>query len=301
MPTKTTKKTSVKKESSVSKTASSRKVSSSVSSKIEKKDSTKKAVVKRRKLDLTPTRASAVAIASQANREKKQALIDKLASEERVFKKEDSSSKIPLWVRVFFWCALLLFCVSFYQAIIRPQLEEELTQANVEEAYISEEDSVSLWWRETNNSEISYTNEQVMVENRIQTPTTAVETIEAFFSRLSNHEFDAAYDLFAASLQRSSEIREHFTSFRMAPFVSGLQWDLKPSNFRYISTSTYGKDRYGFDLSYTLANNQETYNEEWEFVVDTSWDEPKISRIVCVTSKCSFHPIFWPENFGLMR
>ena len=102
MPTKTTKKTSIKKESSVSKTTSSRKVSSSVSSKIEKKDSTKKAVVKRRKLDLTPTRASAVAIASQANREKKQALIDKLASEERVFKKEDSSNKIPLWVRVFF-------------------------------------------------------------------------------------------------------------------------------------------------------------------------------------------------------
>ena len=57
--------------------------------------------MKRRKLDLTPTRASAVAIASQANREKKQALIDKLASEDRVFKREDSS-KIPLWVWIFF-------------------------------------------------------------------------------------------------------------------------------------------------------------------------------------------------------
>ena len=295
MPTKTTKKTSVKKESSTS--SSKKNVSFS---KVEKKDSTKKVVVKRRKLDLTPTRASAVAIASQANREKKQALIDKLASEERVFKKEDSSNKIPLWVWVFFWCALLLFCVSFYQAIIRPQLEAELTQANIEDTYVPEEDSVSLWWNQVNDNEISYTNNQI-VENTIQTPTTAVETIEEFFRRLSNREFDEAYNLLAPSMQRSSEIREHFTSFRMSPFVSGLQWDLKPTNFRYISTSTYGKDRYGFDLSYTLASNQETYNEEWEFVVDTSWDEPKISRIVCTTTKCSFHPIFWPENFGLMR
>ena len=295
MPTKTTKKTSVKKESSTS--SSKKNVSFS---KVEKKDSTKKVVVKRRKLDLTPTRASAVAIASQANREKKQALIDKLASEERVFKKEDSSNKIPLWVWVFFWCALLLFCVSFYQAIIRPQLEAELTQANIEDTYVPEEDSVSLWWNQVNDNEISYTNNQI-VENTIQTPTTAVETIEEFFRRLSNREFDEAYNLLAPSMQRSSEIREHFTSFRMSPFVSGLQWDLKPTNFRYISTSTYGKDKYGFDLSYTLVSNQETYNEEWEFVVDTSWDEPKISRIVCTTTKCSFHPIFWPENFGLMR
>ena len=295
MPTKATKKTSVKKESSTS--SSKKNVSFS---KVEKKDSTKKVVVKRRKLDLTPTRASAVAIASQANREKKQALIDKLASEDRVFKKEDSSNKIPLRVWIFFWCALLLFCVSFYQAIIRPQLEAELTQANIEDTYVPEEDSVSLWWNQVNDNEISYTNNQI-VENTIQTPTTAVETIEEFFKRLSNREFDEAYNLLAPSMQRSSEIREHFTSFRMSPFVSGLQWDLKPTNFRYISTSTYGKDRYGFDLSYTLASNQETYNEEWEFVVDTSWDEPKISRIVCTTTKCSFHPIFWPENFGLMR
>jgi hypothetical protein len=227
-------------------------------------------------------------------------LIDKLASEERVFKKEDSSNKIPLWVWVFFWCALLLFCVSFYQAIIRPQLEAELTQANIEDTYVPEEDSVSLWWNQVNDNEISYTNNQI-IENEIQAPTTAVETIQEFFRRLSNREFDEAYNLLAPSMQRSSEIREHFTSFRMSPFVSGLQWDLKPTNFRYISTSTYGKDRYGFDLSYTLASNQETYNEEWEFVVDTSWDEPKISRIVCTTTKCSFHPIFWPENFGLMR
>ncbi|MBQ5945337.1 hypothetical protein IJL65_02860 [bacterium] len=100
-------------------------------------------MVKRRKLDLTPTRASAVAIASQAA--KKQALIDKLASEDKVIiKNERSSTKIPSWVWIFFGCSLLLFCISFYQAIIRPQLEEELAQANVDDVYVQEENTVSL-------------------------------------------------------------------------------------------------------------------------------------------------------------
>ena len=45
-----------------------------------KNDAEKKVVVKRRKVELKPTKASAVAIASQANRAKKQALIERMAS-----------------------------------------------------------------------------------------------------------------------------------------------------------------------------------------------------------------------------
>ena len=299
MPTKTTKKTSS--------VGSKKKVETTKSSvKAEKKDSTKKVVVKRRKLDLTPTRTIAVAIASQANRAKKQALIDKVASAEKVINKSETSTRIPLWVWIFFWCSLLLFCISFYQAIIRPQLEEELMIANGDnERYLEDWDwgTVSLWWENTNSDGVNNLWDEGLNDwtQEIQVPKTAAETIEAFFSRLSNHQFDEAYDLFTPSLQRSSEIREHFTQFRMNPFVSWIQGELKPTNFKYVSTSTYWKDRYSFDLSYTLANTQETFDEAWEFVVDTSWDEPKISSIICTTTKCSRHPIFWPESFGLMR
>lgn len=92
-----------------------------------KKDTTKKVVVKRRKVELVPTKASAVAIASQASRAKKQALIDKVASSDVPYRRNETSSdtKIPLWVWMFFGCSLLLFCISFYQAIIRPQIESE--------------------------------------------------------------------------------------------------------------------------------------------------------------------------------
>jgi len=300
MPVKTTKKITVKK-SSVSK--SNKKVVDSESTiKNEKKvDSVKKVVVKRRKLDLTPTRASAVAIASQANRAQKQALIEKFSNKSDVVSKSKKTSKIPVRVRNFFGLSLLLFCVSFYQAIIRPQLEEELTEANVDSSlYLVDWNtkSVSLWWNTEfiDNSKL-WQKDSVEIEN----PKTANEAIEVFFKRLSNYQFDEAFDLFSPKLQRMWEIRDHFTSFRMNPFISWIEWELKPTNVKYISSSTYWKDRYGFDLSYTLGNTGETYYETREVVVDTSWDNLEISSIVCKTSKCSYHPIFWPENFGLMR
>ena len=285
MPTKTTKKASVKSEFSTSKVG-------------DEKKTKKKGVVKRRKLDLTPTRASAVAIASQAA--KKQALIDKVAANGKINNPSDDSTKIPTWVWVFFWWSLLLFCVSFYQAIIRPQLETELTQANVDESiyWVDWDNVVSLWWNsgERNNIEVQGDNQWF----QMHTPTDAAEAIEEFFARLSNNYYDEAYSLFNPTLQRSSEIREHFTSFRMSPFVEGLQWELKPTNLKYISTSTSWKDRYSFDLSYTLNDGQQ-FDESWEFVVDNSGSNPLIASIMCVTKKCSRHPIFWPENFGLMR
>jgi hypothetical protein len=103
-------------------------------------------------------------------------------------------------------------------------------------------------------------------------------------------------------LRNSSEIREHFTSFRMNPFLDWIEgWRLFPTNFQYIKSPSYWKDVYNFDLSYSIGSDWSKYDETWEFTVNMAWNEPKISSIRCVTPKCSYHPIFWPENFGLMR
>ena len=286
MVTKTTKKTSEKSEKKTT------------------KKSTKKVVVKRRTSDLTPTRASAVAIASQANRAQKQALIEKLSAEEKVTKPTEKSTKIPLWVWIFFWCSLLLFCISFYKAIIYPQLEKESniieTDTNIYRTNGQTIDdtqwqgSASLWddlfvWDDVDD---------VVIEN----PKTAPDVIKLFFTRLSDRDFDGSFALLVPALQKSSEMRNHFTSFRMNPFLSWIEWEkLEPTNFQYVSTSAYGRDRYSFSISYTLTDTQDVYDETWEAVVDTTWDNPKITSITCTTSKCSYHPIFWPENFGLMR
>ena len=259
MPIKSTK-TTKKSDSKISKNLETKSTSKSVA----KKSTEKKAVVKRRKVDLIPTRASAVAIASQASRAKK-ALIEKVASNNMPYKKtESSNTKIPTWVWTLFGCSLLLFCVSFYKAIIYPQLNGW---------DISENGNVEFLvnWDENSNVEDNYqyvddsqnfvvnNNENDYLDNVwVNVPETATETIEEFFNRLSNRQFDEAFGLMIPAVRDSTEIRSHFGSFRMNPFLDGIQWwRLTPTNFNYVTSPAYWKDTY--------------------------------------------HPIFWPENFGLMK
>ena len=308
MPTKTTKKTSAKKWSSKLNIVSKKGETPSKSlDKSEKKDSVKKGIVKRRKLDLTPTRASAVAIASQANREKKKALIERLQSWQSepstVESKTKDDTKIPLWVWTFFGCSLLLFCISFYQAVFRPSIERNLMNPNIDWVNNSGSNVQDL----DENEGLSDAGQGDSVDNEVNdnsviTPTTAIEITQTYFDLLSNRQFDETFDLFAPVLRNSSEMKNHFTSFRMNPFLDWIEWwKLEPTNFRYIWSPTFWRDRYGFDLSYVLKSNQEKYEEEWEVLVDTKWEELKIVSIACVTPKCSYHPIFRPENFGLLR
>ena len=301
--TKTSKKTDSSKKDGMEKT------SKIVSKKEVDKNASKKVVIKRRKSDLKPTKASAVAIVSQANRAKKQALIEKMAKSEMVQDKKDvlSGNKIPVWVWVFFGCSLILFCISFYQAIIRPQIErEEIVTADVAD-WIDE--NVSDVEADRNdgsedNGGIAFGEEEKKEEDdRVSDgPISAVDVINNFFSNLSNHNFDGAFDLMTPWLRNYPDIKNHFTSFRMEPFLSWIEWwVIKPDAVEYIKSPAYWRDVYNFNLSYVLKSNQETYEEIWEFGINTSWDEPKISSIRCISSKCSYHPIFWPENFGLMR
>ena len=130
----------------------------------------------------------------------------------------------------------------------------------------------------------------------------AINVVEEFFGDLSDREFDKAFDLMILALRNSSEIRNHFTSYRMIPFLNWIEgWKLVPLNFEYVNSPTYWKDVYKFDLSYVMSSDQSKYDETWEATINTQWNEPMISSIRCVTNKCSYHPIFWPENFGLMK
>lgn len=310
MATKTIKKTSIKDKSwnlKVDKTDSKKSATKTLAG-LEKSDSSKKVVVKRRKLDLAPTKASAVAIASQANRAKKQALINKVSASKFISNQEIESSdkKIPLWVWVFFWCSLLLFCVSFYQAIIRPQIEKEKINVN-DSVYLIDE---NLWgdleaqdkWTEISLGDDNSIQIDVEKEQWTMAPKTATDAIVDFFNRLSNRDFDGAFELMVPSLRNYNDIRTHFTSYRMNPFFDWIEWwELNPENFRYVNSPSYWKEVYDFDLSYVLKSNQEKYDEVWEFTVNTQQQDFQISSIRCISRKCSYHPIFWPENFGLMR
>jgi hypothetical protein len=52
---------------------------------------------------------------------------------------------------------------------------------------------------------------------------TIMAIIEEFFNRLSNRQFDEAFALMVPAVRDATEIRSHFGSFRMDPFLDGIQ------------------------------------------------------------------------------
>ncbi len=264
-----------------------------------KRSESKKVVVKKRTSDLTPTKASAAAIASQAQRARKQALVQKMSIE---WKKTENinqnkkSTKIPLRVWIFFGCALLFFSIAFYKAILSPQFDVAVEWDDIESSgyyRTDSQDSVDLWQEQVVDESQNYQDNVV---------TGGDGMVYAFFDRLSNQDFDSLFDLFDGPLQRSQEMKEHFTAFRMVPFLAGIQWNkLVPNNIQYVGKSANGNDEYRFDLSYQLSSTQEEYNETWKMVLKEIDGNQKIASVMCETKKCSYHPLFWPENFGLMK
>jgi hypothetical protein len=88
----------------------------------------------------------------------------------------------------------------------------------------------------------------------------------------------------------------------MAPFFEWIEWKaIVPKNIHKISEMYKWNEVYSFDISYILNSTQEQYDETWKFSTSNRDGELKILMLYCVSSKCAKHPIFWPEDFGLMR
>ena len=311
MPQKPTKQATVRnqKKSNMKKDINEKKDLNRKSQKnkrLEKEESKQKVVVKRRKKELTPTKASATAIISQANRAKKQELIKKLAEEEISTQKNEEnvhSSKVPLWVRIFFGCSLMLFCISFYHAIIRPQLEPEIVEADNNIYWSSDIEENKIEW-DVNLSDIDDTEDKNSKESDQDNynPQNAEELIQYYFAYMSEWDFDKSFGLFDTKTQNDKSIRDHFSAFRMSPFFEWIEWKtIVPQNIQKTSETYKWKNVYTFDISYKLVSSQEEYNETWKFAAnDNNWDL-RILMLYCVSSGCWRHPIFWPEDFGLMR
>ena len=307
MPQKSTKQTTTTKkntkESDIKKKTTAKKVKQSR----EPKEAEKKVVIKRRKKDLTPTKASATAIISQANRAKKQALIEKLSEEEMPIKQEvknnTSSSKVPLRVRILFWWSLLWFCVAFYLAIIHPQIERNGDDIQVSEDFYWSSDTKeekSVWDADLSvisnekNDEIEE-NKIVENDNIIENPQNPEELIQSYFAYMSHWKFDESFALFDNRAQNDQNIKKYFAASQMEPFFGWIEWkSIVPKNIQKTARVYRWKDVYTFDISYTSSSTHEQYDETWEFVPDEYDWERKISRIYCVSSKCWNHPIFWP-------
>ena len=120
----------------------------------------------------------------------------------------------------------MLFCVSCYKAYFYPQITGS-NVADIDVARVVENQDVV----ENDDSFVDSQdifqddNKEEIVVDEIETkvPETATEVIEQYFARLSNRQFEDALGLMVPSLRSYPDIRDHFTSYRMNPFLDGIE------------------------------------------------------------------------------
>ncbi|MDR0859584.1 MAG: hypothetical protein LBO09_00975 [Candidatus Peribacteria bacterium] len=208
----------------------------------------------------------------------------------KVHKKEPN--KIPVRVRVFFGLSLLLFCVALYQAILRPSL----TQNTPDEPTTTPEIIVS-----DNQNEWGEVEQTQLPEFTAQTA--GGQFLQQFYQTFSQKDSTALLALFDAPLQKSAEIRQFFSNYKIVPFIDNISNNsVSPENIELLSTSPSGVEEYRYNINYHLVPTNEDFAETRVAKVRfTENNEGKIASIRCESTRCSYNPFFRPESYGLIK
>lgn len=277
-------KNTVKKPSSTKTTT--KKSTKTPVKKTEKKSETTKVVKKK-----TP----------QTNAKKKAELVKKLALQAEEIKtptalsskaNKKESNKIPTWVWIFFWCSLLLFCISLYMAFLRPKIQQPIEQPNDKEQEIiisnHEEDINDSNNTQPKNDEIKEQNSQA-----------GQEALSEFYQKFSSKDTKELQKLFDSPLQKSTDIQKFFSEYKITPFIDNIEGNsISPENIELLSTSPSGVEEYQYNINYKL-NNQE-FSELRKAKIRYTTEGAKIASIHCESHRCSYNPFFRPESYGLI-
>ncbi|MDR2541195.1 MAG: hypothetical protein LBD11_05530 [Candidatus Peribacteria bacterium] len=207
----------------------------------------------------------------------------------RTTKKE--MHKIPVRVWVFFGASLLLFCIALYQAILRPSLTTTLDQpTDTPEIIVSDNQNE---WGEVEQTQVPEFDAQ----------TAGGQFLQQFYQTFSQKDSTALLALFDAPLQKSTEIRQFFSNYKMVPFIDNISNNsISPENIELISTSPSGVEEYRYNLNYHLVPTNEDFAEtrvaKVRFIEN---NEGKIASIRCESTRCSYNPFFRPESYGLVK
>lgn len=196
-------------------------------------------------------------------------------------------NKIPVWVWVFFGASLLLFCIALYQSFLRPSLT----------------DSQVVGSEETPNIIVSGNEDEW--DTSTQTPTFQAggpAFLQQFYQTFSQKDATSLLALFDAPLQKSTEIKQFFSNYKIVPFIDNITNNsIFPENIELISTSPSGVEEYRYNLNYHLEPSNEDFAETRVAKVKFTDNDAKIASIRCESTRCSYNPFFRPESYGLVK
>ncbi|MDR0607276.1 MAG: hypothetical protein LBG52_02755 [Candidatus Peribacteria bacterium] len=188
----------------------------------------------------------------------KAAFIKKMATQAETqlqpTKRSKETQKIPLRVRVFFGASLLLFCIAFYQAILRPMLNFTPANAptNIPEIIVS--DNENEWIAS------QLTPDPLPPTSTLQT--SGEQFLQQFYQTMSQKDIATLTTLFDAPLQKSTEIKQFFSAYKITPFIENITHNrILPEQIELLATSPSGVEEYRYQLNYHLDPTNQDFAE----------------------------------------
>ena len=117
----------------------------------------------------------------------------------------------------------------------------------------------------------TYTTTTLSTLPPIEESTTTEETlspsvgpafIKQFYQVFSQKDIDTLISLMDTPLQRSTDIRRFFSSYKITPFIDNIENNkVQPENIQLIDTSPTGVEEYQYELNYHLIPNGQDFKE----------------------------------------
>jgi hypothetical protein len=177
-----------------------------------------------------------------------------LEAPQKLVKKADS--KIPLGVRIFFGCCLLIFCIAVYKAILLPKIIQNSQNTPTITNLSGEEGTNEI---NGNSAILTSTDENDLI---LTETTVGPAFIKQFYQVFSQKDLENLTTLFDAPLQKSADIRRFFSAYKITPFIDNIENNkISPENIELLSTSPTGTEEYRYTLNYHLVPNNQDFAE----------------------------------------
>jgi hypothetical protein len=180
-----------------------------------------------------------------------------------------TSRNIPNGVRIFFGCALLLFCIAIYHAFLRPS-STTFSREPLRETNLAEQPT------ETSTTETIFPTGNILISNNVdewyppQTPSqTSAETssgeafLKQFYQAFSQKDIATLTAMFDAPLQKSADIKRFFSEYKITPFIDNIKnHSITPYNIGLENTSPSGVEEYSYIIDYHLIPQNIDFEEQ---------------------------------------
>jgi hypothetical protein len=148
---------------------------------------------------------------------------------------------------------VLLLCIALYKAILLTKIIQNTSFSTVE---TTTTDHLVI---PPTLSHVEPTAEELAKEQSV-----GVAFLKQFYQVFSQKDIETLRSLMDTPLQKSTDIRRFFSSYKITPFIDNIEnQSISPSNITLVATSPSGTEEYKYTITYHLIPQNLPFEEEW--------------------------------------